>query len=84
MKAVLCTHYGPPEELTLAEVEPPTPGQRQVLIAVKAAGVNFPDTLIIQGKYQLQPPLPFAPGSEIAGGGLRSARDERAEERAMT
>jgi len=50
MKAVLCTHYGPPEELTLAEVELPTPGKRQVLIDVKAAGVNFPDTLIIQGK----------------------------------
>jgi NADPH2:quinone reductase len=67
VKAVLCTRYGPPEQLTLAEVEPPTPGKRQALIAVKAAGVNFPDTLIIQGKYQLQPPLPFSPGSEVAG-----------------
>jgi len=67
VKAVLCTQYGPPQELTLADVEPPTPGKRQVLVAVKAAGVNFPDTLIIQGKYQLQPPLPFAPGSEVAG-----------------
>jgi NADPH2:quinone reductase len=67
VKAVLCRSYGPPEQLTVAEVEPPTPGKRQVVIAVKAAGVNFPDTLIIQGKYQLQPPLPFAPGSEVAG-----------------
>jgi NADPH2:quinone reductase len=67
VKAVLCTHYGPPEELTLGEVEPPAPGSGQVRVAVRAAGVNFPDTLIIQGKYQLQPPLPFSPGSEVAG-----------------
>ncbi len=67
MKAVLCAHYGPPEDLTLAEIEPPTPTKGQALVAVRAAGVNFPDTLIIQGKYQLQPPLPFSPGSEVAG-----------------
>ncbi len=67
MKAVLCTHYGPPEELAVTDVEAPTPDRGQVVLAVKAAGVNFPDTLIIQGKYQLQPPLPFAPGSEVAG-----------------
>jgi NADPH2:quinone reductase len=67
MKAVLCRSYGPPEQLELAEVETPTPGRRQVLVRVRACGVNFPDTLIIQGKYQFQPPLPFTPGSDIAG-----------------
>jgi len=51
----------------LEEVEPLKPGRGQVVIAVKACGVNFPDTLIIQGKYQFKPPLPFSPGSEVAG-----------------
>jgi NADPH:quinone reductase len=67
MKAILCKTYGPPESLVLEEVEPLKPGRGQVVIAVKACGVNFPDTLIIQGKYQFKPPLPFSPGSEVAG-----------------
>ncbi|MGZ3665905.1 MAG: NADPH:quinone oxidoreductase family protein [Ktedonobacterales bacterium] len=67
MKAVLCRAYGPPEHLEIADVESPRPGKRQALVRVHAAGVNFPDTLIIQGKYQFQPPLPFTPGSDIAG-----------------
>jgi NADPH:quinone reductase len=67
VKAVLCRAYGPPEQLEIAHVESPTPGKRQALVRVHAAGVNFPDTLIIQGKYQFQPPLPFTPGSDIAG-----------------
>ena len=67
MKAILCKAYGPPESLVLEEVEPLKPGRGQVVIAVKACGVNFPDTLIIQGKYQFKPPLPFSPGSEVAG-----------------
>ena len=67
MKAVLCKEYGPPDSLVLAEVEPLRPGKGQVVISVKACGVNFPDTLIIQGKYQLKPDMPFTPGSEIAG-----------------
>lgn len=67
MKAVLCRSYGPPEQLELAEVPSPTPGKGQVLVRVRACGVNFPDTLIIQGKYQFQPPMPFTPGSDIAG-----------------
>ncbi|MEO7002557.1 MAG: NADPH:quinone oxidoreductase family protein [Ktedonobacterales bacterium] len=67
MKAVLCRAYGPPEQLEVAEVAAPIPAAGQVAVAVKAAGVNFPDTLIIQGKYQFQPPLPFTPGSDIAG-----------------
>ena len=67
MKAILCTQFGPPEELILSEVPSPQPGRGQVLIAVKACGVNFPDTLIIQNKYQFEPPLPFSPGGEVAG-----------------
>ncbi|HEY7359002.1 MAG TPA: NADPH:quinone oxidoreductase family protein [Ktedonobacterales bacterium] len=67
MKAVLCKAYGPPESLVVEEVEPLKPGRGQVVISVKACGVNFPDTLIIQGLYQFKPPPPFAPGSEVAG-----------------
>jgi NADPH:quinone reductase len=67
MKAALCTHYGPPEELVLEDVPSPTPGRGQVVVIVRACGVNFPDVLLIQGKYQFKPALPFAPGGEIAG-----------------
>jgi len=67
VKAVLCKAYGPPESLVVEEVPSPTPGPGEVVIAVKAASVNFPDVLIIQNKYQFKPPLPFSPGSEVAG-----------------
>jgi NADPH:quinone reductase len=67
MKAILCREYGPPEQLELAEVAPLTPGKGQVVIAVQACGVNFPDTLIIEGKYQFKPPMPFTPGTDVAG-----------------
>src|SRR5437660_2406059 len=67
MKAVLCQTYGPPENLVIADVEPLKPGKEQVVLSVKACGVNFPDVLIIQGKYQFKPALPFSPGSEVSG-----------------
>ncbi|MEX6633949.1 NADPH:quinone oxidoreductase family protein [Hyphococcus lacteus] len=67
MKAMLSHEPGSPETLKLTEVETPAPGPGQVLIAVKAAGVNFPDTLIIRDLYQFKPPRPFAPGGEVAG-----------------
>src|SRR5215472_9259909 len=67
MKAVLCKAYGPPESLVIEDIEPLQPGRGQVVISVKACGVNFPDTLIIQGTYQFKPPMPFSPGSEVAG-----------------
>src|SRR5437868_8746659 len=67
MKAVLCKEYGPPESLVIEDIPSLRPGKGQVVISVKACGVNFPDTLIIQGKYQSKPPFPFIPGSEVAG-----------------
>jgi NADPH2:quinone reductase len=67
MKAVLCKELGPPEKLVVEEVPSPKPGKGQVVVSVKAAGVNFPDTLIIQGKYQFKPEPPFSPGGEVAG-----------------
>ena len=67
MKALLCKTWGGPETLVLEELPSPRPAAGEVVIDVKAAGVNFPDVLIIQNKYQLKPPLPFAPGAELAG-----------------
>ena len=67
MKSLLCKAFGPPENLVLEEVPDLVAGKGQVVIAVKACGVNFPDVLIIEDKYQFKPPLPFAPGAEIAG-----------------
>jgi len=67
MKAVLCKAYGPPESLVIEEIESPRPGPGQIVIGVKACGINFPDTLIIEGKYQSRPEMPFSPGGEVAG-----------------
>jgi len=67
MRALLCTRHGEPELLKLSEVPLPQPGPGQVRIAVQAAGVNFPDTLIIRNLYQFKPALPFSPGGEVAG-----------------
>src|SRR6266571_5332753 len=67
MKAVLCKSWGPPDTLVVEEMPSPRPGKGQVAVSVKACGVNFPDVLIIQNKYQLKPELPFTPGSKIAG-----------------
>jgi NADPH:quinone reductase len=67
VKAILCQAYGPPESLVVADVPPPVAGAGEVVVSMKAASLNFPDVLIIQGKYQVKPPLPFSPGSEMAG-----------------
>ena len=67
MKAMMSHEPGGPETLKLTDVETPEPGPGQVRIAVKAAGVNFPDTLIIRDLYQFRPARPFAPGGEVAG-----------------
>ncbi|PWC31719.1 NADPH:quinone oxidoreductase family protein [Azospirillum sp. TSO22-1] len=67
MKCVLCRRFGPPDTLTIDDVPEPGCGPGSVRIRVHAAGVNFPDTLIIEGKYQLRPEPPFTPGAEVAG-----------------
>lgn len=67
MKAVLSKVVGGPEALVIEDVAVPTPGKGQVLVQVKACGVNYPDVLIIQDMYQFKPPRPFSPGGEVAG-----------------
>jgi len=67
MKAVLCKAFGPAETLVLEEVANPDAKKNEVVLDVHAAGVNFPDTLIIEGKYQFKPPFPFSPGGEASG-----------------
>jgi NADPH:quinone reductase len=67
MRAVICRTYGPPEDLVVDDVTDPTTGPGQLLVRVRAAAVNFPDVLLIAGTYQIKMPLPFTPGSELAG-----------------
>lgn len=67
MKALLCNAFGPIDSLVFEEVKSPEIGEYQVLIEVKACGVNFPDILMVQGKYQFKPDFPFSPGGEVAG-----------------
>jgi NADPH:quinone reductase len=67
MRAVVCKEFGPPRSLVVEEVPDPKVKPGHVRIDVHAAGVNFPDVLIIQDKYQFKPPLPFTPGGEVAG-----------------
>ncbi|TMQ22395.1 MAG: NADPH:quinone oxidoreductase family protein [Candidatus Rokuibacteriota bacterium] len=67
MRAVLCRAWGAIDELTIAEVPPPAPSAGEVLIAVKATAVNYADAIMVAGRYQTKPPLPFSPGLETAG-----------------
>ncbi|NTX18889.1 alcohol dehydrogenase catalytic domain-containing protein, partial [Burkholderia cepacia] len=67
MKALLCTAFGPIDSLRIEDVEIPEPAAGQVRVKVKAASLNFPDALIVQGLYQVKPALPFSPGAEFAG-----------------
>jgi NADPH2:quinone reductase len=67
MKAILCSEYCGPDDLQLQDIEEPVAGDGQVVIAVKAAALNFFDTLMIQGKYQVKPAMPFSPAGEVAG-----------------
>lgn len=67
MKAIICNQFGLPESLIFGELPDPKPAKNQILISVEACGVNFPDVLIIQNKYQFKPELPFSPGGEVAG-----------------
>ena len=67
MRAVVCRAFGPPGDLVVADAPEPVAGPGQIVIDVHAAGLNFPDVLIVQGKYQVKPPFPFSPGMEAAG-----------------
>jgi NADPH2:quinone reductase len=67
MKAIVCKAWGPPDSLELQDLPDLEPGPGEVAVDVRAAGVNFPDVLTVQGKYQVKPPLPFTPGNEFAG-----------------
>lgn len=67
MKAILCKEFGTADKLVLEEIADPTAGKDEVVVDIKAAGINFPDTLIIAGLYQFKPPFPFTPGGEAAG-----------------
>src|SRR4051794_41824134 len=67
MKAILCTHFGGPADLEYGELPDPAPAAGEVVVAVKAAALNFFDTLLIAGKYQFKPPFPFSPAAEFAG-----------------
>ena len=67
MKAVVCTKLGEPNLLEIQEIEKPKIAENEVLIKVEAAGVNFPDALLVQGKYQIVMDPPFTPGNEVCG-----------------
>jgi NADPH2:quinone reductase len=67
MRKVVCSHFGPVEQLIVEDAPDPRPRPGEVIVAVQAAGVNFVDALLVQGLYQIKPPLPFTPGGEIAG-----------------
>jgi NADPH2:quinone reductase len=67
MRAVICRAWGPVDDLKLEDVAPPAPGKGQLVIDVKATGVNYADAIMVAGNYQTRPPFPFSPGLETAG-----------------
>jgi NADPH2:quinone reductase len=75
MRAALCRAYGPPDVVTVEDVEPPVLGPGQVRVRVGTAAVNFPDVLLVAGTYQISVPTPFIPGSELSGEVVEVARD---------
>ena len=73
MKAIVCNDFGPIQNIEYKDVKEPIIQDKSVIINVKSVGVNFPDGLLVQGKYQLKPETPFIPGMEVAGCNLRDA-----------
>jgi len=67
MRALICKEYGTPDKLVIEQIEDPVAGDGQILVAIKAAGINFGDVLTVAGTYQVKPPTPFVPGIEAAG-----------------
>lgn len=78
MKAMVCRAFGPPSDLTIEELPEPASSPTGVTIAIHRAGLNFPDVLIVQGKYQTKPAFPFSPGAEVAGTVTAVGSDVRA------
>ncbi|MDU3043960.1 alcohol dehydrogenase catalytic domain-containing protein, partial [Bradyrhizobium sp.] len=66
-RAIVCRELGPPEALRLEDLPPRAPGEGEVRVKIRAAGINFPDILMAAGEYQLKPELPFTPGVQAAG-----------------
>src|SRR5215510_8612633 len=75
MRAAVCREYGPPEVVKIEDFAPPALGPGQVRVRVEAAAVNFPDVLVVANQYQVSVPLPFVPGSELAGAVVEVAGD---------
>ena len=67
MKALICKEFGSIENLEISEINDPHPGDDEVTIRVFSAGINFPDNLIVEGKYQFKPSFPFSTGAEASG-----------------
>src|SRR3989442_15089692 len=67
MRAVICRAWGPVDDLKLEDVAPPKPGPGQLVIDIRATGVNYADSIMVAGRYQTRPPFPFSPGLETAG-----------------
>ena len=67
MRAIIAKQLGPPKDLVIEDIDSLVPGPGQVVVDNKAAAINFPDLLVMEGKYQVRPPLPFSPGKEGAG-----------------
>lgn len=84
MKALLCRELGAIDALRVEDVASPRPATGQVLIDVKASAANFPDVLMVEGKYQFKPPMPFAPGCEVAGHVTEVGADVTRTTRSMT
>ena len=67
MKAIVCEAWGSPSSLQVRDMPSPVPGPKQVLVRMRVAAVNFPDALMVAGKYQFKPEFPFSPGGELSG-----------------
>lgn len=78
MRAVVIREFGPPEGAAVVDLQDPEPGPGEIVVAMRAAGVNYPDLLVVEGRYQNKPPLPFTPGKELAGEVLAIGPEVRA------
>jgi len=67
MRTIVCHEFGPPASLLVEDIDAPVPGPGDVALDIRAAGVNYVDALLVTGRYQMKPPLPFTPGSDVAG-----------------